>query len=911
MLLMLMTRFFEVSLPVSAVVLIVALLFPVLNRYFTAKWRYMLWLVLAVRLLVPFRVTMPEPPVNINIPAAQTIVYTLPAADINADEYILPDGNTGEDIITDEIGSLSVSDDVKAITLMEVFSYLWLAGIIFYLTWQLMSYVRFLLFIRRFAQPASDRPYALLRTLIKSTRADVRIAIAICPGILSPMATGLLRTVLLLPHEDYTDTELELIIRHELMHYRRGDIPFKLLIMLVRAVYWYNPLIWLMTRYANRDLELSCDEAVVRGMDKEKRGHYGDVILSNIRAQKVNAISFTTYFHGGGKTIAARLKHLFDARVKRSGYIVLTLIVSLTLIAGTFVACQAGPMTESSSGSSDLADSSLQSSSELPLYSPLSEMAQGELYPIGKDPAGIFPQSSFQTTPGDDNLLQSFIAQLTDEVESFSQQSAIFYVKTNGEKGAALRYSEIKEIYRLIADIASKLTVMDSLGNPATGGSTFIDARDALDRRMWSISFDGHWFSIYNGGYKAYNMENAANEALLIGAILSAATAQSSSSQPAPSSSSTTQAVTSSSAQTSSQQKTEQKPAEPVKIFAIVKDIDTDIDNNRERTSAVNDLYELTRILGSLNESELTTLKLCTVPALYTKERKLSAVEVASFYMMISSLSPEIGNPDFGNPPTGGGWKIYWQGGRTGSISWNGQSLLWEKNNETIQFRLRDDCGIGKYIHQLTGGANSSTWQTYKGLRITEMYAQDTQNYSYHAIDKAYWPAAEGMLEYFEGSNEIQDRAIVVFTEDGKFTLHLDKNDTRARGLIRLCDSSIKTSPRLVRWFAFMSPDKITRIRFGSKDVTDPVKLKPMIDFLRGKLTVMSAPQVFNEELNPVTVTSLYTMTIDFESGVSYKIHGYDDSICVYATDLKKSISYRTDKSQIEALRKLAQEAAK
>ena len=67
------------------------------------------------------------------------------------------------------------------------------------------------------------------------------------------MVTGFFQTVLLLPREDYSEQELEMIIRHELVHYKRHDIAYKMLLMFAVAVHWFNPLVWIMTQEANKD----------------------------------------------------------------------------------------------------------------------------------------------------------------------------------------------------------------------------------------------------------------------------------------------------------------------------------------------------------------------------------------------------------------------------------------------------------------------------------------------------------------------------------------------------------------------------------------------------------------------------------------------------------------------------------
>ena len=85
------------------------------------------------------------------------------------------------------------------------------------------------------------------------------LALLICPAVGAPLVTGFVNPALLLPREAVSDG----VLRHELIHTRRRDLWYKLLLLLARALHWFNPLVHGMARTANRDLERACDEAAV------------------------------------------------------------------------------------------------------------------------------------------------------------------------------------------------------------------------------------------------------------------------------------------------------------------------------------------------------------------------------------------------------------------------------------------------------------------------------------------------------------------------------------------------------------------------------------------------------------------------------------------------------------------------
>ena len=71
-----------------------------------------------------------------------------------------------------------------------------------------------------------------------------------------------------------------MIFRHELIHWRRKDLWYKLLLLAARSIHWFNPLVWRMAKRAERDLEISCDSMAVQGRDAAYRKAQRRSILS-------------------------------------------------------------------------------------------------------------------------------------------------------------------------------------------------------------------------------------------------------------------------------------------------------------------------------------------------------------------------------------------------------------------------------------------------------------------------------------------------------------------------------------------------------------------------------------------------------------------------------------------------------
>lgn len=83
----------------------------------------------------------------------------------------------------------------------------------------------------------------------------------------APLTFGVFRPTVLLPDDlPAGQPQFQLVLAHELAHIRRKDCLRKLLLIVCLCLYWWNPLVWIMVRLANRDMELACDEAVLRAL---------------------------------------------------------------------------------------------------------------------------------------------------------------------------------------------------------------------------------------------------------------------------------------------------------------------------------------------------------------------------------------------------------------------------------------------------------------------------------------------------------------------------------------------------------------------------------------------------------------------------------------------------------------------
>ena len=230
---------------------------------------------------------------------------------------------------------LSAADTgtVKTVDITDILLTLWLAGVISCILWQGIGYYRL---IRSLKGKSRSVERADLHTILQEQCADLvidrEIPLRVSAAADCPMLAGFIHPTLYLPDERISRTDAVFIFRHELTHYKHGDLWLKLLLLAARCLHWFNPLVHLIARFAQEDIEAACDDAVVRGHDGAYRRAYGETILRSAIAQSQKRKALVSCFGDDKKTLMRRFEGLFDKSVKKRG---VALVVMIVLLVGS------------------------------------------------------------------------------------------------------------------------------------------------------------------------------------------------------------------------------------------------------------------------------------------------------------------------------------------------------------------------------------------------------------------------------------------------------------------------------------------------------------------------------------------------------------------------------------------------
>lgn len=323
----------QIGLTVSAAALVLFVLRRVLKKRYPARAICFVWALLAIRLLIPVQLTLPDAPVQVTPIRAVTV-------DMSPREEMQ---STAQAAAADETRTPRVSvyrgdemwHEVPVgwnFPVAKIMFILWGAGILAFLGWQAYSYIGFVYLARETGQAAErDTLRRVFEEQKQSLGVRRDIPLVVTPAADCPMLAGFLRPALYLPDEALSEQEAMFVFRHELTHYKRGDLWLKLLLTAAKTVHWFNPLVYLMARFAQEDIELACDDAVVRGMDSAQRRAYGETILRSAVAQ-VKKRALVSCFTGDKETLMRRFEGLFDKRAKKRG---VALVVAAAVLVGS------------------------------------------------------------------------------------------------------------------------------------------------------------------------------------------------------------------------------------------------------------------------------------------------------------------------------------------------------------------------------------------------------------------------------------------------------------------------------------------------------------------------------------------------------------------------------------------------
>lgn len=214
--------------------------------------------------------------------------------------------------------------------LMLYVAYLWLFVTIVIAVYTFIKYTRFKNLVVDVSYDIEDDVNYIYKNLLKELNIKKKIELRGSDELISPAGMGLFKSYIFLPDYPYSKDELTWILKHELMHFKNKDILIKFLMLSVKIIYWFNPLVYIMSNKVNLDCELCCDESVLTECSLKDKKEYALALIKSIKLSKnYNGGILTTEFN---KT---SLEKRLDSIVKkkgRNGIIIALILVTMSSI---------------------------------------------------------------------------------------------------------------------------------------------------------------------------------------------------------------------------------------------------------------------------------------------------------------------------------------------------------------------------------------------------------------------------------------------------------------------------------------------------------------------------------------------------------------------------------------------------
>ncbi len=335
------------SMSVSGSLLILALLLGkrFLKDKISRQWQYYIWLVVILRLLLPF-----GPEVSLMGKAYQAVDQAISRAAPLPAQQQSPLNAPGDNFApaveaeqhnqtvnspADDITTAHPLQDIGVLFINHIWL-VWLVAALGLLIRKITIYQGFVRYIKAGLTPLSDIQ-RLDELSIVAEQSGIKKPIELCvnPLVSSPLLIGFFHPCVVLPSADIPEKDFRCIVLHELTHYKRRDIFYKWLVQVTACLHWFNPLVHLMSREITKACEFSCDEAVLTKMGSNNVQDYGKTLLDAMAAigrykEHLGAVTLSE----NKQLLKERINAIMDFKKKSTAIRLLTGALTLCVMFG-------------------------------------------------------------------------------------------------------------------------------------------------------------------------------------------------------------------------------------------------------------------------------------------------------------------------------------------------------------------------------------------------------------------------------------------------------------------------------------------------------------------------------------------------------------------------------------------------
>lgn len=312
----------SMSIMASFIFVIVSIFKPLTEKKCTTKWQLNLLKVTLIVFVFPISKMIER---LIDIIGMEEVIQQIPKIAIETQNHVVSNAPTVQKVQT-------ITSNISIINTLLL---IWTLGAVVSFVWMWYCRKRFLNNIFKHCEKTTDintiKVFNKCKALFEVT---AKVEVIESEYVKTPMLIGVLSPKILLPKQKQTAEHLEYILSHELIHLKRKDLLWKNILLAVRIIHWFNPLVYLFAIEFDKYIEYLCDELVVEQLNHSERKNYGFAILESMYMKTTPTYSSVGVgFATTELKIERRLTNMLNSKkMKKSSKIMSMLMVSAIVV---------------------------------------------------------------------------------------------------------------------------------------------------------------------------------------------------------------------------------------------------------------------------------------------------------------------------------------------------------------------------------------------------------------------------------------------------------------------------------------------------------------------------------------------------------------------------------------------------
>ncbi len=316
----------EMTLTGGVLILLVLLLRTILLNRLPKTAFIVMWAVVLLRLLVPvsfFGTTATTTDEASSGYTIEAVAHTETESVASNEVVVLDSYETESEEVAETTGQINV------------FRIVWLTGAVICAVVLVLSYI---LSFRRFSR-SEDLESDFIASFQSSNKLRRTVTVRLSDKTTTPLTYGIIHPVILLPMGMYLSDEKQLkyVLMHEYIHIRKLDNLLKGISSIAVCIHWFNPLVWVMNKFLSRDIELRCDETLLKHCEGDCRAEYA-LTLIDLEDKRRRSFAVGTAF--AKQPAEERITAIMKYR-KATPLSAIAMVLCITMLCAAFVGCGA------------------------------------------------------------------------------------------------------------------------------------------------------------------------------------------------------------------------------------------------------------------------------------------------------------------------------------------------------------------------------------------------------------------------------------------------------------------------------------------------------------------------------------------------------------------------------------------